>query len=866
MGGQTGNYYSVEEYNSWKRKLGANYRSPPKANFLAAATYIRNLLDGKKMNWAAIGGLAMLCLGSRREMPDIHIVYEDRDYNKIKMKLEADPRVRLPRDMNPLFPSKILISTGPKFRDAGCTHDMEVELDLVPPGSQGTPPNDVLRKNQNLLRLSMDGKMQNFKGLNILYLVKTTLEFCKRQDLMWDPKHDLYFLCCHFGKELEAIRHRLDVKAFEKYFFSTLFYSRLAPADQRRCSVPILGKELLRSPPPMMAITPPPETTNQAPTLPNVIPPQPTRPILHPSKSTPQLSAGKPSVNSLLTPPMPGRAKLVKPPPKEPNLLPKATTSNPNTTAAGTEPREIRSRYRQTAPPITPGHSRSASSNMQAVPTGSNTQTRPRSMESLAPSRLPNGPVSNTVARGVEGVMNGQQALKGAPLHKTSSANNGVPAGKNPVPIFAHSVPIPDPRIHPVPPIPAQFSSPNHPTAASTHTHRNSPGAHRPTASSTEKPKEAKASGLRVVGPDGLYAAQPKPPRPTPPPAQAQIQAPPPKHAETSISPPIIHSQSGFAFELPGSTPSSSRSYDISPLQSPDATPVKLPEGLMVHQGAPAPPRKASIPHVQPQATLPRPAEDAVHQHDIVAELPADHPGASECLPTRPHHPRTQSEPIVDFPSSLMAGRSQNVSQNYISHAMPSQQPESEQIQTNANRYAGYTVNNYYHPAVTSQYKAYTGVITPPMPPTAAPISQDNPYHDQIDYSMLPRPLQSSHKQVQEFGPSHSEHKRYDSAFTPPPSSGGKETYQRGDEPRFVNLQPLTGYEDFAHGPYTPVDLQQNPFENQGQWQNHKQQYTLAMSAPGGQQQHNASPQNHNYQAFAAPPPEQQHYPRNDRY
>jgi hypothetical protein len=39
-------------------------------------------------------------------------------------------RVRLPNSMNPLFPSKILVSTGPRFRDAGCTENIEVEVEM----------------------------------------------------------------------------------------------------------------------------------------------------------------------------------------------------------------------------------------------------------------------------------------------------------------------------------------------------------------------------------------------------------------------------------------------------------------------------------------------------------------------------------------------------------------------------------------------------------------------------------------------------------------------------------------------------------------------------------------------------------------
>lgn len=85
-------YFDVEEFNSWKRKQGSVYRIPPRANFIAAANFMRNFFEDKKMNWAAMLGLAMACLGSRRDMPDIHIVYDDRDFPRIKSKLDSNQR------------------------------------------------------------------------------------------------------------------------------------------------------------------------------------------------------------------------------------------------------------------------------------------------------------------------------------------------------------------------------------------------------------------------------------------------------------------------------------------------------------------------------------------------------------------------------------------------------------------------------------------------------------------------------------------------------------------------------------------------------------------------------------------------------
>ncbi|KAF1993311.1 hypothetical protein P154DRAFT_394328, partial [Amniculicola lignicola CBS 123094] len=135
--GDNWKYYDVENYNSWKKNQGRNFKSPPRANFLAAANHLRSLFDGKKINWAAIGGLSMLCLGSDRDMPDIHIVYDDKDFHRVQSKLEHDSRVRLPQGgMNPLFSAKILVGTGPRYKDHGCADNADVEVDLLPPGKK----------------------------------------------------------------------------------------------------------------------------------------------------------------------------------------------------------------------------------------------------------------------------------------------------------------------------------------------------------------------------------------------------------------------------------------------------------------------------------------------------------------------------------------------------------------------------------------------------------------------------------------------------------------------------------------------------------------------------------------------------------
>ncbi|KAF1944404.1 hypothetical protein EJ02DRAFT_442678 [Clathrospora elynae] len=133
MAGKTG-YYNVEEFNKQKRWQGKEVKIPPRANVLAAANHVRQLFENKKFTYGFMGDLEMLCLGHRSEIADVHIAYDDKDFNRIKAKLEADHRVQLPEGMNSLFPSKMLVRTGPAYHDIGCTNTATIEVNLIPPG------------------------------------------------------------------------------------------------------------------------------------------------------------------------------------------------------------------------------------------------------------------------------------------------------------------------------------------------------------------------------------------------------------------------------------------------------------------------------------------------------------------------------------------------------------------------------------------------------------------------------------------------------------------------------------------------------------------------------------------------------------
>ncbi|CAI6342117.1 unnamed protein product [Periconia digitata] len=320
MGG-SGQYYDTADFSNWKRKQGSLYRIPPRSNFLAAINHIRLLLDGKKINWAAMGGLAMLCLGSRREMPDIHIVYDDREYSRLKAKLEGDARIRLPTSMNPLFPSKILVSTGPKFRDTACSENIDVELDLIPPGSHGTPPSELLRNNQVMLSLNVDGVTIAIKSLNLLYLTKTSINYCKSRDLVWDPRKDLLFLCRNYGKEIGLMRDQLDAREVQDRFLGTPYLSRVSSEERRLCYNVLLG----RDPPPAMSLTP--SAGND-------------RPQITPHKSSPALNSTFHHSSDLLIPPPPGKTR-----PNPQNQPPNSSPHQGPHVSSRTD-QDTRSRYR----------------------------------------------------------------------------------------------------------------------------------------------------------------------------------------------------------------------------------------------------------------------------------------------------------------------------------------------------------------------------------------------------------------------------------------------------------------------------------------------------------------------------------------
>ncbi|KAF1948886.1 hypothetical protein CC80DRAFT_528745 [Byssothecium circinans] len=780
--GENWKHFDAADFTSWKKKQGSAYKSPPRANFLVAANHIRNVLEGKKINWAVMGGLAMMCLGSSRDMPDIHIVYDDREFSRIKMKLESDRRIRMQKGMNPLFPSKLLVSTGPKYKDVSCTENVDVEVDLVPPGSHGSPPNDVLRNSQVMLRLNQDGQAINFRGLNMLYLVKTSLHFCKTSEVVWDARKDLVFLCRNYGKEIGAVRGQLNVREVQEKFLGTGLFSRLSPEDQRLCYNVLLGKD----PPPSMSLTPaPPQGRRGA----SSSQPQPlARPQIPSHKSTPALNTAMDRQSNFLTPPLPGKSKS-RPagpanPPTSQNVAPPQHQRAPQPSSAK---RDIRSRYRTpNSAPNTPSASRDVSPEIGA-------NARPKSMDMRETQKPGANPSYRAHIVGVQNVAHVAQVVKPQVVHNAPSPTSGQPKGIRPqkslpamavgqpsgnIPVFAHGETAPA-----MPRDPPQGSPPAGllPAFGSTppHKRRDSPqevsqfipnqsiprqpvrNSHHPSqmhsshnayphplhTTSKQAPPlgdqsgPAPAKGLRVVGAEGQYTP-PLPPRPE------ELCAPP--------LPPRTHANNGqltatigpkntqftaatsFVFELDAGTPQATTAPS-NPIYTTFI--AELPAeadgaGLMKDQAhhlahmAVSPPLSSShaAPHKRYEdSPVSPPAEKHQQPPQLQIQIqPQAQPQLQPQPDALPPKLPTQPDPSAPLPSSLTIGGpgKRRSPSNSVSNTPPTQQqPHLHPQASLAPEVKKYMPN----PNRISMYRAYSAPAVPLKEPVTAPAPSQQP-------------------------------------------------------------------------------------------------------------------------------------------
>jgi hypothetical protein len=418
-----------------------------------------------------------------------------------------------------------------------------------------------------MLSLNIDGKITNIKGLNIAYLVNSTVYLCTSQDLLWDPKKDLVWLCRAYGKEIQSIREQLNGRQVKENFLGTAFFSALPVEEQRRCYHVLLGKE----PPPSMCLTPAPPHGQPSPST--------ARPPILSQKSAPSLKDHVQQQSNLLRPPMPGKSKTT-PGASPSEVVTKASPSaisSPRENRVSSEPtRDSRSRYRNSSAPTAPNTSRDISPEATVARPTKNIkeftsnhlqkhnmiyQAQSVNMQNLALSVKPQ------VVR-TKKSMESQAQTKAVPVfaHKPTTTTSIPQAHAHPTPIAATKPSEPEPRPHG-----AVSKAHSHnsafPSANSAqpqvvaHTHpahkimaqRNSiiPKSHNiisaaPTVSDLESRKpESPSQGLAVVPPGGLYSTPPKP----------TIQSKKIQPAAPIMQSKTQRGSNGFVFELDAASP-----------------------------------------------------------------------------------------------------------------------------------------------------------------------------------------------------------------------------------------------------------------------------------------------------------------------
>ncbi|KAJ4301594.1 hypothetical protein N0V90_003687 [Kalmusia sp. IMI 367209] len=702
-------YYDVDEFNRWKRNKGKANKIAPRPNLLAAANWVRKFFDARKTNWAALGSLAMLCLGTRK-------------------------------------------------RDTG-----------YPYCSHGTPPSDVLRNNQVMLTLNLEGKATNIKGLNVLYLVKSTVHLCNSQDLLWDPKKDLLWFCRKFGKEIESIRGQLNARQVQENFLGTKYFSTLSAEEQRLCYHILLGKV----PPPSMFLTPAPHQGHLTSAA--------ARPPIPSHKSAPSLRDNIQQESGFLRPPIPSKSKTTNGAPSNAFTTETqiALADLPRQNLTSEAARDSRSRYRHSSAPTTPNGSRNTSPEAGAhplkasvrsehsQPNGRIYQAQSVNLQNVAHSSKP-----QVVSHGLVSISNkqtGVRSQKSLPrLNDTSMSA---------VPVFAHkpanNLTAPKAKNHSTLALPTMNSEPNMSprdqslkaqnnnsalalasgnqpqVVACTHPAHKIIAAHtsmiQPDRSSVAPTSvlpevggaknEISSKGLAVVGPEGLY--------PTPLKTTAQ-----PAKSETTL--PISQKQTGdvlpgFVFELDATSP------QVEPPSRPAPTTPFIAELPADNNGPPQPIKATNQQvHTLPETPISPPqvpmslASTPMYRDSPVSPPTTYRPFASIIQPLNPElkgqplKPELTPPSFDSLPPSLMIGfrgAPHHSTTSTASRARASSQ--SSNSSTSTKKYQRYysppnsrepSPNHVSTSTPTSQqlsskqgpvitYKAYTPPITPPMQP-----------------------------------------------------------------------------------------------------------------------------------------------------
>jgi len=82
--------YRLVDYDS-DEELSRDPLGPPRENLFAAADYIQRLCRANGVNWAVMGGFAMICRGAQGGTRDV-VVATDATQRRIWEIIEPQPR------------------------------------------------------------------------------------------------------------------------------------------------------------------------------------------------------------------------------------------------------------------------------------------------------------------------------------------------------------------------------------------------------------------------------------------------------------------------------------------------------------------------------------------------------------------------------------------------------------------------------------------------------------------------------------------------------------------------------------------------------------------------------------------------------
>ncbi|KAL9618326.1 MAG: hypothetical protein Q9160_006976 [Pyrenula sp. 1 TL-2023] len=198
--------YDLVEYDS-DEAGETDPEGPPRANLIAAAIFISRLLRGNGIGFAVMGGFAMLCRGSSRTTTDVDVA-TDATMAALWRVVEVQPR----RTLDGVI--KVFVRTGPSHGEEYCQQERNIEVDLMTPGTKGTPVE--LLQHCAELPIRVFGQDIIFTGLDLHYMLRSKLYHVASRYIKRDVDDVVYLLEIYLG-EISQIANHLEPDA--KYAF-----------------------------------------------------------------------------------------------------------------------------------------------------------------------------------------------------------------------------------------------------------------------------------------------------------------------------------------------------------------------------------------------------------------------------------------------------------------------------------------------------------------------------------------------------------------------------------------------------------------------------------------------------------------------